>query len=244
MSNYPQLVLDWTLDVIFPKKCLGCAKFINYYICRKCFGGIKIKNTLECIGCKRKTQFGFTCINCKVNNSIDQLLVATDLSDSLLDRTLKVYKYNFVSELSVPLFRIIKRCVKNLLSKRFNVFEGNPLIIPVPLSRKRLNWRGFNQAELLAVNISDSFHMDYRGDVLKRSANSKHQADIKLREERLGNVKNNFFIETGDVIRDRTIILVDDICTTGATLSECAKVLKENGSKKVIGLVIARGKFK
>lgn len=253
IKNYPQRVFGLILDIVFPKTCLGCGVFTNSnvdadYICKKCFGRICLTNSFECIGCKRQTQFGLTCAFCKKENPTDQLFIATDLSDPLIEKMLKAYKYKFIPEISKPLSAVARRCIKKLLSKGFNVFEDNPLLIPVPLHARRLNWRGFNQAELLAKNIADSYHVSYTNDVLIRVVNPKHQADIKNREERLCNVKNNFVVRDSQLIKDRTVVLIDDICTTGATLNECAKVLKNpsagGGAKRVIGFVVARGRFK
>ncbi|MEK7603637.1 MAG: phosphoribosyltransferase family protein, partial [Patescibacteria group bacterium] len=154
------------------------------------------------------------------------------------------YKYKFVQDMAAPLSVIAKKRIKRLLSKGFNLFEDNPLLIPVPLRRKRLNWRGFNQAGLLAKNISDAYCMSYRDDILIRIADPKHQADIKAKEDRINNVRNNFTVKDSKLLRGRTVILVDDICTTGATINECAKVLKNppagGGAKRVIGFAIAR----
>lgn len=257
MSNYPQRAVNWILDTIFPKICLGCRKFTRStssgqagkgdfdYLCRSCFGSIRLKNTFECIGCKRQTRFGLTCVFCAKENQIDQLIIAAELSDPLVDKMLKTYKYKFVYDMAAPLSVISKKCVKKLLSKGFSLFEDNPLLVPVPLHKKRFNERGFNQAELLAKNIADTYHVSYNISVLTRISNPKHQADIKSREERLNNVRNNFAVINAEAIRGRTIILVDDICTTGATLNECARVLKNppvgGGAKRVIGFVIARG---
>lgn len=248
MPNYPQQAISWTLDLIFPKVCLGCGKLTGKsdfdYVCRKCFGGIDLKNTFECIGCKRQTEYGLTCTFCGKENKIDQLLIAVELTNPLVEKMLKAYKYKFVYNVAVPLSVIAKKCIKKLLSKGFSLFESNPLLVPMPLHKRRLNERGFNQAELLAKNIADTYHVFYNRDVLTRVANPKHQADIKTREDRINNVKNKFAIKDGKLVRDRTVILVDDICTTGATLNECAKVLKESGARRVIGFVIARGQFK
>lgn len=245
MSNYPQRATNWVLDTIFPKICLGCGKFTGKrdfdYVCRKCFAGICLKNTFECIGCKRETRYGLTCAFCKKDNPVGQLIIAVELSDPLVDKILKTYKYKFIHSMAAPLSVAAKKCVKKLLSKGFSLFEDNPILIPVPLHQKRLNWRGFNQAELLARNMSNAYHMSYSGDALMRVADPKHQADIKTREERLNNVRDNFAVIDAETVRGRTIILVDDICTTGATLNECARVLKESGAKRVIGFVIARG---
>lgn len=243
-----QRTFNWLLDVIFPKTCLGCGKFTADadfdYVCRKCFSGISFRNTFECIGCKRQTKLGLTCVSCRNENSVDRLIIAAELSDPLVEKILKTYKYKFMQDMAVSLSVVVKKCVKKLLLKGFILFEDNSIIIPVPLHKKRLNWRGFNQAGLLAGNMADTYFVRYVGNVLAKITNSKHQADTKAREERLNNVKGNFVVTDDEMIRGRTIILVDDICTTGATLNECAKVLKASGAKRVIGFVIARGQFK
>ena len=260
MKNYPQQkfwlkqvvfslkALNFVLDTVFPKTCLSCGKFTVAgdfdYICKKCFGGVNPKNTFECIGCKKQTHLGLTCLFCAKENKIDQLLITTELSDPVVEKMLKTYKYKFVLSMVRPLSVVTRKYIKKLLSKNFNLFEDNPIIIPVPLHKNRLNWRGFNQAGLLAKVISDTYHISYRGDALRRIIDTKHQADIKSREERLGNIKNNFAANNHESLKGKTVILVDDICTTGATLNECANVLKENGAKRVIGFVIARGQFK
>ena len=270
MSNYPQQVFNWILDVIFPKTCLGCGKFTRStdstpstgsgqasspqassgratdfdYVCRKCFGEIELKNSLECIGCKRQTRLGFTCTFCDKSNEVDQLIITADLSDTLVEKMLKTYKYKFIQSMALPLSMLIRRRIKKLLSGGFSLFEDNPLLIPVPLHKRRLNERGFNQAELLAKSMADTYHVVYNNNVLIRVTNPKHQAEIKKKEERLENVKNNFAVTDRALIRGRTIVLIDDICTSGATLNECARILKENGAKRVIGFVIARGQFK
>ena len=245
MPNYPQRIKNWILDIIFPKVCLGCGKFTVAsdfdYACEKCFREINLKDTFECMGCKRQTRLGLTCVSCKKENGVDQLLVAAELSDLVVEKMLKAYKYKFVFDISRPLSVIAKKCIKKLLSKGFSLFEDNPLIIPVPLHKKRLNWRSFNQAELLARDISNTYHMSCCDDTLARIANPKHQADIKAREDRINNVKNNFTITDDKLMWGKTVVLVDDICTTGATLNECARILKKSGAKKVIGFVIARG---
>ncbi len=137
---------------------------------------------------------------------------------------------------------LMKKYLKWLtLDKKFNVFGANPLLIPVPLHPRRLNWRGFNQSELLAKDLADTFQTEMASDVIERSGNAAPQADIKEREERLKNLNGIFKVKNGIKIVGREILLIDDVCTTGATLNECAKVLKANGATKVVALVIARG---
>ncbi len=239
--NYPQKSIIWFLDLIFPIRCIGCGKF-GAYLCKKCLGTLSIKKNFECIGCKRNTPFGQTCYLCAKTNSVDQLLIAADYNNPLVEKTLKFLKYRFISDLERPLFVLVKNYLKWLtLKKDFNVFGANPPLVPVPLHSRRLNWRGFNQSELLAKDLADTFQMEMAGDIIERTINATPQADIKEREERLKNLNGIFKIWNKDKLMSREVILVDDVCTTGATLNECAKVLKENGASKVIALVIARG---
>ena len=243
-SNYPQQVYNWFSDLVFPVRCIGCGKFGDY-VCRGCLRSISVKKNFECIGCKRNTPFGQTCYLCEKTNSVGQLLIAADLKNPLVEKMLKFLKYKFIIDMEQPLSVLMKKYLKWLtLDKKFNVFEANPLLVPVPLHPRRLNWRGFNQSELLAKHLADTFQIEMVGDIIERTVNTVPQADIKEREERLKNLNGIFSArggKNGIKISGREILLIDDICTTGATLNECAKVLKENGARKVVCLVVARG---
>lgn len=240
-ANYPQQIGRWFLDLIFPIKCIDCQKFGDY-ICRGCLRTITIKKNFECIGCKRNTPFGQTCFLCSKTNYVDQLLIVADYGNPLVKKMLKFFKYKFIPDLKEPLSVLIRKYLKRLvLEKNFNIFETNPLLIPVPLSPRRLNWRGFNQSELLAKGLVDVFQMEMANDVIERVINATPQADIKEREERLKNLNGVFMIKNGSKVFNREIVLIDDVCTTGATLNECAKILKVIGAKRVTALVVARG---
>lgn len=110
-------------------------------------------------------------------------------------------------------------------------------LVPVPLSKERFNNRGFNQAEKLAQYINRKLVLN----CLIRTRNTKPQFDLKL-HEREENVKNAFSLSSHQsLVTSRSVCLVDDVATTGSTLSECAKVLKKAGAKKVYAICIARG---
>lgn len=242
-TYYTQRVWIWFLDTILPIRCIDCKKFGNY-VCRGCLGSVSIKKTFECIGCKRNTPFGQTCYLCAKTSSVDQLLIVADYKNLLVEKTLKFFKYKFISDLEQPLSVLMKKYLKWLtLDKKFNVFDTGPLLVPVPLHPRRLNWRGFNQSELLAKDLADTFQMEIACDVIERKIHSTPQADIKEKEERLKNLNGIFKIRKNRScdLFGREVLLIDDICTTGATLNECAKVLKQNGATKVVALVVARG---
>lgn len=114
------------------------------------------------------------------------------------------------------------------------------LFTSVPLHPQRQRQRGFNQAELLAKQLSTWLHIPYQV-LLKRTKATSPQAKLN-REERLTHLKDAFmFLETNEV-RGKTIAIVDDVATTGTTLNEVAKVLKKHGAKKVYGVVFGHGK--
>lgn len=246
-NYYPQHVVNFLLDVIFPIHCISCGRFSSQnqrdYLCKSCLRLIPIKKTLECIGCKKSSPLGKTCPGCqKEYGSIDHLLIVSDYKNPLLEKAIKIFKYRFVSDMAEPLGHLIKKYVTWLAKeKKFNLTAENPVIVSIPLHPRRLNWRGFNQAEIIAQTLGDFLQQNIQTNTIVKVQESKAQADIKEKDQRLENPKNKFRIINVSTIKNKNIILVDDICTTGATLNECARLLKESGAKRIIGFVIARG---
>ncbi|MES2023125.1 MAG: ComF family protein [Patescibacteria group bacterium] len=129
------------------------------------------------------------------------------------------------------------------------IFENfrEPILIPIPLSTKRKNERGFNQAELICKNlinfeennkINKNFTLE-TNILIKIKNNNEHQARITDRSKRLKNIIGSFAVQNLEKIKNRNIILIDDVTTTGATLNEAKKMLKQAGAKKVIAFTVA-----
>ena len=216
---------DWILDLLFPVQCLGCGREKNF-ICPDCL--LKIPHNYPIIYPKNSPLLG--------------LLIVGSYKDPLLKSAIHKYKYNFIKDLTKPL--------AGLMIKKLNdcpwFKENNTLLIPVPLHKKRLRWRGFNQSELLCLEISKSLNIPLINNFLVRTKHNLAQVKIKNTEQRKINVKNTFQINSQNQsasrrIKNKIIILVDDVLTTGATLKECAKTLKKSGAKEIWGLVLARG---
>ena len=245
--NYPQRILEFALDTIFPIRCIQCGIFSSLkrsgYLCKKCLLSIPIKKQFECIGCKTSATLGKTCFQCKNNNFfLDQLLIVSDYKNPSIIKIIKAFKYRFIIEMIQPLSLLIKKYIFWLNNqKKFNIIGENPIIIPLPLHYRRLNWRGFNQAEIIAKSLADILQIDLETNLLER-AGSRPQAEIEIKEERIINAKE-IYKKTQNLqkVKNRVVILVDDICTTGTSLNECARILKEAGARKTIGFVIARG---
>jgi len=113
------------------------------------------------------------------------------------------------------------------------------VVVGIPLHRVRLKERGYDQAKLLARSLSGRLGLEYVEGVVKRIKNSKPQARLSLRE-RKGNVQDAFTIDDPSKIDNKTVLLIDDVCTTGITLSSCANVLTDAGARGVFALTFAR----
>ncbi len=235
-------MLNWLIDIIFPYRCIVCGKYLNKeYLCQSCFNALPVKKQNECIGCQRPTPLGKTCVFCREAYAVDQLFVASDFKDRNVASAIKLFKYRFLPNLAQPLSQLAFKHLDHLAKRDyFSIVRGNPLLVPVPLFKTREYWRGFNQAELLAQLIARHYRLDV-GEGLIRSVHGTPQADLKDRPERLSNVQGLYICLNPETFRGRAIILVDDVCTTGATLNECARILKNAGAVSVMALAIARG---
>ncbi|HRY63026.1 MAG TPA: ComF family protein [Patescibacteria group bacterium] len=228
------------LDLLFPIECLGCGGE-NDWLCQECLAKIKYKKIEQCVVCKETTVFGQTHTSCREKTALDGMIVAAEWEDKILQEAIHKYKYNFVQGLAEPLSKILIQKIKRL--EQLALWQGQKIVLmPVPLHKKRYHWRGFNQAALLAARVAKYFGWETQDLVLKRERYTKPQAKLK-KEERERNMVGAFGASaiTSEHASETVVILVDDVVTTGATMNECANILKANGVKTVWGLALARG---
>lgn len=188
------------------------------------------------------TDNGKLCQSCKKDRpSLDALVVAVKYRDNNIAKLVHLLKYNFVEDLHIPLGKLL---IKSILKNNLPLPD---LIIPIPLHKRRLRWRGFNQSELLAnfisENLTPGFKVPVISNLIIRHKYTPPQMKIGKYSERRKNIQDAFVFNSKQEVKGKIILLVDDIATTGATLFECAKILKQNGAKKVFATVIARQEF-
>jgi len=241
LNNFKKLFLD----LFFPKKCLGCGH-PDTYLCRDCFIRIQIIENNACFFCGKISWKGKICIECAKENGLDRIISATEYKNPLVREIIKAFKYHFVQELAKPLSQILIKVIEN--NWKLEIENWKLILIPVPLHGSRLRYRGFNQAELLAKEVADYFKLPLETDILKRKISTTPQAKIKDTEKRRVNLKNVFEVNPElvegtcpELVEGKIVILLDDVTTTGATLIEAAKVLKNSGAKEIWGLVVAKG---
>ena len=134
--------------------------------------------------------------------------------------------------------RILEELSDLSVMQNFN----DALLIPIPLSKKRYKERGYNQAELLCkelVELDKGKNFKLEKSILIKPKETEHQAYIRDRRDRLKNLSGSFFVKNSILIKNRNIILIDDITTTGATLAEAKKTLKQSGARKIIAFTVA-----
>lgn len=126
------------------------------------------------------------------------------------------------------------------MKKYVELFGSYDIISAVPIHKKRKHDRGYNQSELIAKELAKNIPNIIYKNILKKTINNQRQSELK-KEERLENVKNVYQIQNRQIIENKRIVLFDDIYTTGSTVNECSRVLKENGAKEILVLTLASG---
>lgn len=224
------------LDILFPKRCVSCGKF-GAYFCPKCNAKIQYLENQFCPECTRPSIAGATHPSCQRKYTLDGILSAFYFSGPAKAAIHKL-KYKLISDLADELVEIalsnqeFTTILHNIVIKDF-------ILIPVPLHRRRENWRGFNQAKALAEKIAKEFDFPFNDQILKRVKDTLPQVDLK-REDRAENVSNAFQFSSKREVSGKKFLLFDDVATTGATLKACAYVLKKAGAPSVWALTLAR----
>lgn len=241
-----KILINKGLDLLFPVRCLGCGIFLSAffptpYFCSACLENIKLISHGQCGFCSTLSHEGKTCPDCR-HHDLDFIWSAARYEDPTVKKALGAYKYKFVSSLHRALGTLIIRFLLEQGKDRFiHTYRDQLIVMPVPLHSRRLRWRSYNQSELLAKIVAARFKLKLEIRRLRRLKNRPPQTTISDPQKRVENASGIFFCAPSASLRGKTVILVDDVSTTGATLDACAKALKKAGVAKVIGLVVAKG---
>ncbi len=232
-------IAAWLLDIVFPKNCLQCGREGSYH-CDDCASITPLPYALGCFGC-RASGNGEICLACHGRYAFDGVIIAADYETEIVATLLRTLKYRFVAEVGEYAAAFLIRRLEAYLhmSKAADFFSSHffeAVIIPMPLSRRRLRWRGFNQSALIASRVADYFALELSSAGIARR-HRRPQAELN-EEMRLRNLDGAFIIQGKVPAR---VVLVDDVITTGATASECAKALKAAGAEEVWVLAVAKG---
>jgi ComF family protein len=216
-------ILEIILGLIFPEKCTICGK-AGKYLCIDCIADIP--------AAERETE--------------KWIFPVFDYRHPNIKKALWFFKYSGKRRLAKIFAEILYEKIQEEISEAIVLENFNkPILIPIPISKKRSRERGYNQASLICrelMKITENrkgLVLDLNENILERIKDLEHQALIHDRKRRLKNIIESFSVKNPETIKNRNIVLIDDITTTGATLTEARKMLKEAGARKILAFTVA-----
>jgi len=235
-------ILNDVGDIIFPPQCPACTALLNFPqirgFCPSCREQIRFINGGICPICgipfRASPAENHICGNCLENMPFYTKARAVADFETIITDAIHNFKY----KRNIYLGRVLGSFMADFSFPDFAVPEYS-LFIPVPLHVKRLRERGFNQSLLLAEELAKKHKLPVNFSLLKRHKFTLTQTGLN-KKEREKNISGAFAVTDAKNLSGKSIILVDDVYTTGATINECARVLLEAGAQKVAVLTLAR----
>lgn len=204
--------LEAALDLVFPPRCIGCGR-VDTPLCSRCNADIA-QSPLQ--------------LHLHHEVSLDDC-AASGTHDGKLREAVQALKYDNARGLALPLARQLIRC-QDALNWRFDT------VTPVPIGTERLKERGYNQAELIARAFASQSNASFQVNLLQRQRETRSQVGLDAKERR-ANVEGAFAANSSEV-KDKAILIIDDVYTTGATLGACAVALRKAGAVAVYALTV------
>lgn len=209
-------LISWVLDLLFPPKCIFCRKVL------------KDSKVGVCAVCAQKYSGGVDPVPGK---SFQKCVVALVYEGEVRQALLR-YKFQDHPGYATELGRLLAETIRKELSGRYD------LITWVPVSPKRLKKRGYDQAMLLSMAAALRLE-DVAVETLKKVRDNPAQSSLESAKERKGNVLGAYAVKDPELVRDKRILLIDDIVTTGSTLNEASRALLRAGAKSVVCAALA-----
>lgn len=210
---------------VYPARCRVCEQPMDLesvpYICDKCWCSFDLIEEPFCEICgKPLTEFDKVCKKCKKTPPIFSKARAITTYNKTIRQAIHLLKYEKKKVMLKYISPLIRDNIYYLLD-----IEDYDYLMPVPLYKKRLRERGFNQAELIGKIIEKTFNVQMDSENLLRIRNTMPQSRLETSEERSRNVQKAFVLRNSEKVEGKKILIVDDIFTTGATVSEITRVL-------------------
>lgn len=220
----PYLFLEkikkFILEILFPTKCLGCGA----------------KEEILCDNCISK-------IHLAERETDRNILAVFDYRDETIKKAIWKLKYHHKRYLGEKLGQLLYEfLMEDIFDLRIDVSGRSIYVIPVPISNKKTKIRGYNQSLSIARGFCgrpETGIFELKNKIVFKKIETTPQARITNRKKRLENISGVFEIKNKEIVKGRTIIVIDDVTTTGGTIAEIMRILKKAGAKKVIGFAVA-----
>ncbi|HVZ59371.1 MAG TPA: ComF family protein [Terriglobales bacterium] len=243
-------------SVLFPSNCRLCesplAEVSRLPVCSACLAAIEPIQGALCSLCGERimsmplssAQAAARCGNCERMERPFEKAVAYGVYDSGMRELIHLLKYDRIRPAAKVLGRMLGEVIASLYGQfPSELFENAPLVIPVPLHSSRLRQRGFNHSELIAAcalkSTPPAMRLEFGPKILVRARATESQTGL-TESQRRANLRGAFRLQDRQAIAGRDILLVDDVYTTGTTASECSRVLRAGGARRVWVATVAR----
>lgn len=219
--------MSWLWEFFYPKYCCLCGE-MGEWLCSKCKSDLRWIE-LRCPSCGRGTAGGAKHKRCE--GELSGLIAIYDYKQERVRGVVKAFKYKLVRQMGELLLEGVNLGVKE---REFDC------LVPVALHRRRENWRGFNQAKVLAELVGERGGIKVE-DALERVRYTQPLVELESYKKREEEIKGVFRVKDGykGKIRDKRVLLVDDVFTSGSTMQEAAETLKNAGVREIWGWVLA-----
>lgn len=233
-------VLTALLDIVLPPRCLACNEQVGEQgaLCGECWNGLQFLGSPCCDSCGQPFQYdignGAKCAGCMAKAPSYDKARAAFRYDDASGKLITAFKYSDRTHGANAYAAWLARAGRELIEK-------SDMLVPVPLHRYRLFTRRYNQAALLSASLRKQCGLPHMPDLMRRVRHTKPQASL-TRKERRRNVRGAFIVapKHADTVRGKSVLLIDDVTTTGATVEACAKALKKAGAAQVFVLTLAK----
>lgn len=240
MVQWSRGVLRLVANAVFPPRCPSCHGYVEAEgnFCATCFAALKMIEAPLCACCgipfavpTAMDTFCPSCLDVHPEFEAARAALVYDATSAPLVTALKFHDQ----------WANLERYITLMQRSGAALYDGADMLVPVPLHWRRLITRKFNQSALLAYGLSRKTHIPCLPEMLQRVIYTKPQMRL-MREERLKNVKRAFAVPDSalEMLRNKIVVLVDDVVTTGATANACALALKKAGAKEVRVIALAR----
>ncbi len=228
--------------IVFPSFCKVCSKLMEEnterIVCAPCLRQMLPSTSAFCVSCGRFFPGevpGHLCLECLRESPPFSRHRSCSAYQGRVKDIILLYKYRHLKVLGADLARFADRT----LGGDEGFWWGVEAIVPVPLHPRRRRERGFNQAQVIAAELARLKAFELVDDGLVKVKNVPPQTSLRA-GDRVRNIRGAFRVKKPKKIAGRTILLLDDVYTTGSTLKECASVLKESGAREIRALTIAQ----